>query len=288
MSMNTIALRLAGCLLVASAGSLSLPCEAAQVGLVLDVQGEGTLETGDASKSLEMLDYLEAGSEVTLAEGARASLSVYAGRAVYQLVGPAQASLTADGLEMISGAEPVVVPMAQKLVAAAQSSDHVHGAYRMRNAPPGAIALVAPEDNSLLLQPPAAFEWEAVSAGQFDITVSRADSPSQVVARDQVTSMHWTLPASTTLAPGDYVWSVSRSSSDASADEAVEGRFSLASPQQAEQLSGLRPADDAAVEAWILYASTLQANRMHEQARDAWRRVATLRPDLSEARRRSR
>lgn len=288
MIMDTTPQRLLASLFLAALASLSLPCHGMQVGLVLDVQGEGTLETGETSKPLELLDYLEAGSKVNLAEGARASLSVYAGRAMYQLAGPAEASLTAEGLEMISGAEPVVVPMAQQLVAVAQASDHVHGAYRMRNAPPGTIALVFPEADSLLPEPPAAFEWEAVSAGTFEVVVTRADDPSLVVAHGQTTAMHWPLPASTTLAPGDYVWSVSLARADGSAGEPVQGSFSLASREQAEQFAGLRPADDAAVEAWILYASTLQANRMHEQARDAWKHVARLRPDLAEARRRAR
>ena len=288
MSLSTHALRWVSgfCLAIALLAPIASP--AAQVGMVLDVQGEGRLEADGKSAPLQLLSYLDAGSRVTLADGARASLSIYPTRMMYQLKGPAVATVSASGLTLVSGEAPVQVSMAQKLVAAAQASDHVHGAYRMRNAADTAIALVIPENDSLLLAPPAAFEWDAVSPGGFDIVVTQAGDPSAIVARGQVDAMRWEWPADKPLPPGDYAWSVSQAAASDGSTVSTRGTFRLATAEEASDIESLRPAQDAPVEAWVLYASTLQAKRLRGPAREAWKHVATLRPDLRTARQLSR
>lgn len=250
-----------------------------KVGMVVDVQGASRLVVDGASKKLDLLAYVSPGARIEVDAGAVVSVSLYATRSVHQIKGPAVVQVAAEGLESVSGTAPEARLLAQQLIASAQPRDRVHGAVRMRDAATG-LALVTPENGTVLLRAPANFHWEATVPGPYSLTLSEAAAPGEPLLTTQAQQTTWMASGEVVLEPGkSYQWTVS--APGAAAATAV---FSLAPADVTALLAGIRPAADAPVGDWVLYATALQEHGVRDEARDAWKAIARMRPDLAKAR----
>lgn len=250
----------------------------AAVGLILDLQGNGKVTEGSTQRKLQLLTYLNKGSQISLDEGAKVSLSLYASRSTYRLIGPAIIEVDADHVTVIKGSPAIVKSMTEKLVLAAASSNLLTGAIRMRTLPTQIIAL-APENGALSLNQRPNFSWASIEAAQYDFKLE--DAKENIIASAKVNEVSWVLPASVLLVPGNsYKWSVSYTSVKDGHLYVATSEFNVATKEQIETFAKLKPAQDAVIEEWILYAAMLQSNRIFHEAGIAWRMIAIRRPDL--------
>ncbi|MFZ6873501.1 hypothetical protein ACO0LF_15705 [Undibacterium sp. Di27W] len=250
----------------------------AALGMVLDVQGNGKMEVNGTSSKLQLLAYLQPKMQITLEAGAKASLSLYATRAVYQLTGPATVIVEKDGVVNLQGQKAVIKPMAEKLVRAAETSNVIAGAVRMRQLPPR-ILVVTPENNSLLLGSRPAFNWISAETAEFDISIH--DMDEKLIFSEKIKENTWQLPEKVKLEEGaTYRWQVSYVSAKDGKTNIAKAEFKLASKTEAASLNELKPQESAAVEEWVMYAAMLQSKRAFTEARQVWQLIARQRPDL--------
>lgn len=248
------------------------------VGIVLDLKGSGEVVTGNRTAKLQLLSYLQPQSQIKLAAGSKASVSLYATRSVYQLSGPAVVEVTRDKLNVLQGEAPQIKSMSEKLVAAAETSNLLPGAFRMRGVVPP-IKLVSPPKGSSVFEGNPTLAWESDEDANFDVSVAQASG--QVIYQGKTKANSLELPASVKLQPGQkYFWTVSYPTADGK-QVAESGDFAVASKAEMDNLSALKPAANASIEEWILYAATLQSRQYNEEARKVWRMVAQQRPDLA-------
>lgn len=80
-----------------TASTLALAAD--PLGMVIDVQGNATM----AKKPLEMLSYLNAGSEIQLASGASMTVTWYAGSKELKFSGPARLRVEPGGIKVMQG-----------------------------------------------------------------------------------------------------------------------------------------------------------------------------------------
>lgn len=253
------------------------------VGMVLDVQGTGQISEKGATSKLQLLAYLKPHTQVTLEAGSKASLSLYSTRSIYQIAGPAKVEIGADKLTVLQGKPPAVKPVAEKLVLAAEASNMTAGAYRMRSITVPRIVGVTPENGAVLLTNRPVFSWDAIEAT--DYAVSVRDDADQLIAKGTAHDASWQLPPDIALNYGDvYSWTVTYTSAKDGKNYSASGEFSIASKGEVDKIAELKPAADAPVEEWVLYAAMLQGKRMVHDARMIWQQVAKQRPDLQKAR----
>ncbi|MES2037235.1 MAG: hypothetical protein V4495_05315 [Pseudomonadota bacterium] len=250
----------------------------AALGMVLDVQGNGKMEVNGTTSKLQLLAYLQPKMQITLEAGAKTSLSLYATRSVYQLTGPATVTIEKDGVSSQQGQKAVVRPMAEKLVHAAETSNVIAGAVRMRQVPPR-IVTVTPENNSLLLGKRPAFNWISAEAAEFEISIS--DMDEKLIVSEKTKENNWLLPEKIKLEEGvTYRWQVAYVSAKDGKTYTARSEFKMASKAEANSLNELKPEDNAGVEDWVMYAAMLQSKRAFGEARLVWQQIARQRPDL--------
>lgn len=275
--------------LISLLGLLSAAMHAAQaspadgaVGMVLDVRGTGQITEKGAVAKLQLLSYLKPQMQVSVDAGGKASLSLYATRSVYQLAGPSVVEIGKDQVKVIKGAAPVVKSMAEKLVTAAQNTDFRAGATQMRTIPPR-IFIETPPNGAVLLRNQPTLTWLAMDAATYEVTLK--DLSDKVIASAKVNDRSWQVPPNVALEYGTvYQWTVSYKLTADGTTHSATGEFSLASKAEVEQLAALKPADDAPIEEWVLYAAMLESKGVSAEARALWQKISTQRPDLQKAR----
>ena len=250
-----------------------------KVGMTVDVRGSARLVNGENVKKLELLAYLTPGARIEVDAGASTSISLYATKSVYQIKGPAVVQIVGNELRPISGNAPEARSLAHNLVASAQPQTRVHGAVRMRDSLT-TLALVTPENGSVLLRVPSAFHWESTLPGPYGIALFDASALEVPLLKTQVLQTTWVVERPV-LQPGhEYQWAVTVADGASTA----AANFSVASVEVVELLASIRPGFDAPVEEWVLYATALQEHGVRDEARDAWKTIAQKRPDLTKAR----
>jgi hypothetical protein len=248
------------------------------VGMIVNLQGNGEVVAGDASSKMQLLQYVKPKMQLKLDAGSKASISHYQSRMIYQLSGPAVIEVDADGLKAISGNAPVSKSMAQKLVVAAADSNLMPAAVRMRDAI-APITIAGPKNGSVLLKTRPAFTWNAFEATSYEFKLDQKSGGE--VLHTKVDAATVELPAGVNLEYGKiYKWSVSYVAAADGKVNMAEGEFSVLPEADAQNMLSLKPAADAPIEEWILYASTLQNRHMFEEAHEVWRDIAVKRPDL--------
>lgn len=247
------------------------------VGMVLDLQGTGSVvENGTVSK-LQLLASLKPQMQLRLEAGAKASVSLYATRAIYQLAGPLTATVSSEKVTVVQGAPAVVKSITEKLVVAAEAANVTPGAYRMRGFSP--ITLLTPENGTLMLHTRPTFSWEALDDAKFKVEI--VDQDARVVASGESDKRSWQLPPKTELLAGKhYRWRVSYVSPADGKLHSAESTLDMASVEQVNNLMALKPSDTAAIEEWVMYAATLQNRGAKDEARQVWQNILKKRPDL--------
>ena len=249
---------------------LVLPAHAASddpVGMVLDLRGDAA--------PLQLLGYVRAGQQIRLGAQASASVSHYGSRLVYQLTGPLQAQVEPNGIRVIKGAPAQTRSLAEKLVRAAVDPRLSPAAVKMRAL--SDVTLKAPLNRAVLAGVRPQFSWMA-EGGDYRVQVDELDGKR--IASGTSESGSWELPEGVALMPGTgYRWTVTQA--DPEGEQASgSATFTVATEAEREAVLALRPAPDAAIEDWVLYAAILDGRRFDEEARAAWRAIAARRADL--------
>ena len=255
-------------LLLFSLCCLVLPAHAASddpVGMVLDLRGDAA--------PLQLLGYVKAGQQIRLGAQATASVSHYGSKLVYQLTGPLLAQVEPNGIRVVKGAPAQTRSLAEKLVRAAVDPRLSPAAVKMRAL--SDVTLVTPLNRAVLFGARPRFAWMA-EGGSYRVQVDELDGKR--IASGSSASGSWELPDDVALAPGTgYRWTVTHADPDG---EQASATFTVATSAEREAVVALRPAPDAAIEDWVLYAAILDGRRFDEEARDAWRAIAARRSDL--------
>jgi hypothetical protein len=248
------------------------------VGMIVNLQGGGEVVAGDVNSKMQLLQYVKPKMQLKLDAGSKASVSHYQSKMIYQLTGPAVIEVDADGLKALSGNAPVSKSMAQKLVVAAADSNLMPAAVRMRDAI-APITIATTKNGSVLLKARPVFTWNAFEATSYDFKLEKKTGGEVLHSKVDAASME--LPAGVNLEYGmTYKWSVSYVAAADGKINTVEGEFSVLPEADAQNMLSLKPAADAPIEEWILYASTLQNRHVFEEAHEIWRQIAVQRPDL--------
>jgi hypothetical protein len=238
------------------------------VGMVLDLRGDAA--------PLQLLGYVKAGQQIRLGANASASVSHYGSKLVYQLNGPLLAQVEPNGIRVLKGAPAQTRSLAEKLVRAAVDPRLSPAAVKMRAL--SDVVLVTPLNRAILLGARPRFAWMA-EGGSYRVQVDELDGKR--VASGSSAGGSWELPEGVALVPGTgYRWTVTRGDPDG--DQASgSATFTVATNAERDELAALRPAPDAAIEDWVLYAAILDGRRFDEEARAAWREIAARRSDLA-------
>jgi hypothetical protein len=248
------------------------------VGMIVNLQGGGEVVAGDASSKMQLLQYVKPKMQLKLEAGSKASVSHYQSKMIYQLSGPAVVEVDADGLKAISGNAPVSKSMAQKLVVAAADSNLMPAAVRMRDAI-SPITIATPKNGSVLVKTRPVFTWNAFESTSYDFKLEQKTGAEVLHTKVDAASIE--LPAGVNLEYGkSYKWSVSYVAAADGKVNMAEGEFSVLPEADAQNMLSLKPAADAPIEEWVLYASTLQNRHVFEEAHEVWRQIAVQRPDL--------
>ena len=90
-------------LVLAAAATASQAQMREPLGMVIDVQGKGTINDSGKSAPLEMLSYLRPNSEVQLSPGASMTVIWYAGSKELKYAGPARLKVESGGIKVVQG-----------------------------------------------------------------------------------------------------------------------------------------------------------------------------------------
>ncbi len=274
-------LLLVACLLAGGATMAASPSAPAGAGMVLDLQGAGEVSAKGERRKLKLLDYLQAGEQLTLAAGSKASLSHYAAKQIYRLNGPVQVEVKADAIAYVSGTPLQASAIAEKTVTAALHPNLGPAAIKMRAVPQ--IVVRAPANGGTVLGTRPEFRWEANENGSY--TVDLLELPGKSVAQVTVTASTWTPPPALALSYGkSYRWTVTTTSASDGKPRSAAATFSVLAKSDADLLAELAPGPDSGVDELVLYATILKDWNLVDEAAAVWRRIAALRPDLDHAR----
>lgn len=94
--------------------SAAFALAAEPLGMVIDVQGDATL----GKNRLEMLSYLNAGSDIQLSPGAALTVTWYAGSKELKFAGPARLKVEPGGIKVVQGGAAQERTVADEKVAA--------------------------------------------------------------------------------------------------------------------------------------------------------------------------
>lgn len=260
--------------------ALSLPAVAAPVAMVTDLQGRASQVTGGTTRTLAMLATLEPGTVLRLEAGARLVLA-WTDRPLEQsLAGPAEASVSADGLRPIRGARPesraLDAPSADSARRFAGSArDRVSVASVQMRATRPVLRIIGPPDGAVLNDRPA-LEWTAIAGvTSYRVQLSGADG---TVVLDQMVGAPPLLPPQPLARGAEYRWRVEAAPAGGATLTAAAS-FRVLDAARAEALASLRPPPGASVSQRVLYAARLEGEGLGDDARALWRELAAERPE---------
>ena len=276
--MQTIA-RQCGVWVVALAGLVGVVQAAPPAGMAMDVKGKVEQSVNGAALPVKLLDYIQPGSQITLDAQARLSLTLYAEKKLYQFQGPATVQVSVDGkLGQTDGAEPVVKPLAERTLAAAQQTAFIPGSTRMRSAM-APVVLMSPAKGSILTEGQPEFAWASAQAGPYSFRLIGADGAT--VWEKTVSGQSVTLPGDVKLQKGViYKWQVSLEKGHGKSDR---GQFLMAAPEDIQAVRAAAPAAGAPIEEQVLYAVDLRDAGYVQEARKVVQQIGKTRPDLADA-----
>lgn len=252
------------------------------IGIILDLQGSVKLLEQAPGRKLQLLSYLKPNDQIQIEEGSKLSISLYSNRAVYRFVGPSLILAEKDQIKVLKGTAPEVRQVKEKLSTGGSPEQLITGAIRMRQLAPK-IAVLSPENGAVLLQAPKDLNWAAVEKASYELRI--VDEDENLIVETSLNGNSWPIPNQLKWLPGKaYKWSVSFISERDGGRYMSSGEFRIADDALRAELAKLKPADDAVIEEWVLYAAFLQSKAMYQEARDTWKRIGKLRPDLERIR----
>lgn len=269
-------------LAVATAG------HAANVGVILDVQGNASLLEGGKATRLDILMPLPAGSQLVLEDKARATLVLYRNNGAFELMGPATVGIHDEGLKPLRGAAPQPKNVSQAHAAVAVEGINRRLAMsavvlRGSGGSPAALRLVSPSQDAALVSSEPELSWQAMPE-PLAREVLIQEIAGKEVARFAAREDRFAVPGSAGLRPGaEYVWSVTVRFPDGR-NETRERVFRILAPADIGLIDSLRPTIDSDAAAWVLYAAALEKFGATDEALKAWRIVSDKNPESQRAR----
>jgi hypothetical protein len=246
----------------------------AQEAMLMDLSGTVTVASGNQDKPAGILDYLQDGAELHLADQATATIILLAPSTQLHLAGPGSFRIRHDHIETIKGAPPASAALN---TAVATQAHQFAPAVRERMAMAAIVTRDAGEPKAPQLQGPGSvtvltsspqFWWSSVGAGA--VTVSVWDAGGTLVW--QGTSAQPGARIGLALAPGDYEWAAAQGG-------LASGRaqFTVADAAAAKAFPPL--ASNAPFSDRLLRAIALENAGYGYDAWMLWKQLAGERPD---------
>ncbi len=278
-ALRTVALALGSGLLAAATWSQA-PTPVQPLGSVIDVSGAVTTLRNGAPARLEFFDPVFEAQAIRVPAGGSLVLTHRPSKSEVTVTGPADIEVRPGGVTVLRGAAPQVRVLADYAVVALGRLA-TQGAARMRS-------LEGPMDLDLDTVSSTAplFEWQP-AAGSAGYTLTLQEwvnkEPGAELLRVPLTDTRWLPPAPTPLQWGRaYLWTVT-------ADGVVlkKGLRTVVAADVGASLGRLAPRDKDNVAENIIYAQALEWAGARDEARQVWSRIAVLRPDAAQIRRKA-
>lgn len=242
---------------------------AAAVAMVLDVQGKITASRDRQPFTVGIAVSLQDGTEISLAEGAKLVLTHYQTKSHMSFSGPVQFRVGEKDVRKLSGAEPLTrkLPVEATRTAQGFKGRVVPAAMVMKGAAPS-VVLRQPLAGESVLDDQLEISWTSTQPEvRFQVFAGK-----RLVGEKRLSGNQARLADIAVLEPGKSYRMVA---SAGGKDLAISFR-TLSKPQQ-NALAKLKPAADAALDQWVVYAMALEQAGAASSARAIWRKVSQQR-----------
>ena len=251
--------------------------------LVSDLQGAVRLVRGTERTPAKLLADLFPDTRLEVDGGARVVMLMLATGEEVAVRGPAQASLSADG---VSAEPPGSLTRKTTGVGGVQlrRKDLAQAAIVMRKTDQTVRPPLLSLAGTYTLEDPPVFRWTPVEAsGPYRVTLF--DDAGKVIYEATTTATQHPLPADVKLAAQRrYTWEVATRKANG-VEHANFGDFALASPAMHAEAERRRPAAGAPFSERLAYAVWLDTNELTDAARGVWQRLSAERPGDEQLRR---
>jgi len=257
---------------------MAFPGLASAAVLITDAVGKAEVE---GTGALTLLTEVRDGSRLRLPAGARVvGVDLASGRE-YVMTGPGVYAIEAAGLRTVQGApvQTTDLPVAGLPNARAAARRVAQASIVMRGARlPADLTLVSPVRTAVLRSAPTLRWSEVTGADLYRVTVIDQDDGSTVLSRETAQASLAIEESSPLTAGRRYRWRVEalqgeRAVADASAP------FSVLASEVSAMLARLEETSFDSFARRVLYAAQLQEAGAVEEAKAAWRELASQRPD---------
>ncbi|MBT8113925.1 MAG: hypothetical protein KJP04_00995, partial [Arenicella sp.] len=250
------------------------------VAIVTDVAGNARLEFGDESRSVNVLDNLEAGTSISIGEASNMTLVYLDSGVEYKMEGPTSFVAGTTAPEAVQGeqAQARTLKLLEETGLKPAEGNLNQAAIVFRNVHTfgGKVELLGPMDTKLMTSAPL-FKWEPLGEGTrylFELKSSR----DRLLYTYESSATELRVPAEIKLGNGrKYRWTVSAKLGN----EPYSGTasFQMGSQREIEKLVAYRPALDAPFSEKIVYALVLRQQGFNHAAKQNWDRLVRERPD---------
>lgn len=247
-------------------------------GMVMDIQGQAEQSVAGNKSSVKLLDYIQTGTSIELVDKASLSLTLYGEKKLYRFQGPGSFDITEAGqVKIVSGGEPSVKPLAERVLAANQQGSFIPGSTRMRSAM-APVVLLEPAKGGMLTESPR-FMWASAQQGPYLFKLIGPDG--NPVWEKSVKDKEVILPGDVKLKPGlQYKWQVSLEKGHGKSERS---QFALADPAQIKAVREGAPAASAPLEEQVMYAIDLRDAGFFAESDKMITIIRKTRPDMAEA-----
>ena len=251
------------------------------VAMITDLKGVVTVHGAQGDQNADMLMSLEPGAELRIPAGGSITLVYYGAARKYTYAGTDTVNIGAAAPNAASGAlgESHVIALATETgLGARQVQELVQGGMQMRSLDPRKRIRLKNPVRTVVLEPTPVFSWEPLEPNtQYRFTLR--DDAGLTLLETLMGSTRLRLPQEIKLRDGvSYTWQVEARAASGNA-YAAAAEFSLLPAAQRVLIEGKRPAPDAEVSEFLVYALMLQQNNLRYDAGKAWRALASYRPE---------
>lgn len=247
----------------------------------LGIPGKAVIESTDQSRSIDFLDKLELGQQVSIAAAGELTLVYFASGVEYQYSGPARFIMGQKKPENIEG-QPrrvkdykLLEKTGLKLTVDQKHRDQAALSLRSIDINPDKIRQLSPNKTKLLGASPV-FTWASIG-DDVNYDFSLTDSYGKVEYTASVADNKLELPEEITLkADRKYSWRVSAIHTDS--EHVGSADFELGSQSLVDSLSITRPNITSSFSEQVVYALLLEQEGFKYAAQQHWQRMAKARP----------
>ncbi len=253
---------------------------AAPSAMVTDVAGTVSIIEAGKARPAPLLSYLEPGTSVRLAPGARLVLAFLSGSIEATLTGPAEGIVGMDGITLSSGAATLRSLQAARSGAArafepVQRQRLALATVEMRGAKPR-IVIDGPANTNLYGAAPL-LTWRALP-GVASYRVVLTDASGATLIDRSVSATSVSVPEPLRFG-ASYAWRVEASLP--AGPVSANAKFSVIESEPAKRIAALKPPPGAPFSERVLFAAQLESAELAYEARQEWRALAAERDDAA-------